>query len=224
VTGLHRVTSHWHPIHRQVPIRPLHSVPNLDGRRIVDQDVLPFGLASHNGNELDISLMSYSPFVCGSIRIWGRKDNAPVVRRHPCASRPSCTLRRRSAGLFRRQHLISTLHLIYREAQWLTRRSQPIPKREHALGSFEQIGHDLEKRLQLFIVLGKRIDEDEIVSRPTRALAYQLGQLVTLAPVLPTSGEDLDAGFVVERRRLDVGEDGGMGFDDSMMGWMELVL
>lgn len=123
----------------------------------------------------------------------------------------------------RRQHLISTLHLIYREAQWLTRRSQPVPEREHALRAFKQISHNLEKRLQLFIVLGKRIDEDEIVSRSTRALAYELGQFVTLAPVLPTSREDLDAGFVVERRGLDVGEDGGVGFDNGMTGWMELV-
>lgn len=124
----------------------------------------------------------------------------------------------------RRQHLISTLHLIYREAQWLTRRSQPIPEREHALGPFEQISHDLEKRLQLFIVLGKRIDEDEIVSRSTRALAYKLGQFVALAPVLPTSGKDLDAGFVVERRGLDVSEDRRVCFDDGMTGWMKLVL
>lgn len=43
---LHRITSHRHSIDRQVPVTPLDPVPDLHRRRIIHEDVFPFGLSS----------------------------------------------------------------------------------------------------------------------------------------------------------------------------------
>jgi hypothetical protein len=101
----------------------------------------------------------------------------------------------------------------------------------HAQASLYQPGPSSlisENRIQIskptFITLSKRIDENEIVPRTTITLPYQFPQLLSSAPVLPSTFQYRDVEVVVEGCGLNVREDRWVGFNYGVPGWVEFVL